>query len=109
MASTVAGAFGWHDVGDYTTLADLLGETDGAGNAVVDESKGPSGKAQVLLSATHDVVVVPRSGRLIATHGVSELVIVDTDDALLICRRDQVQDIKQLVDRLRAEGVDHLV
>jgi mannose-1-phosphate guanylyltransferase len=104
----VAGAFGWHDVGDHATVGDLLGERDGESNLVVNDSKEAFGEAPVLLASTGDTVVIPRSGRLIAVQGVSGLIIVDTDDALLICRRDRAQDVKEVVDRLRAKGIEQL-
>jgi mannose-1-phosphate guanylyltransferase len=48
--------------------------------------------------------------RLIATVGVSDLVIVDTDDVLLVCRRDRSQEVKALVDHLKQSknGRDYL-
>jgi mannose-1-phosphate guanylyltransferase len=46
-------------------------------------------------------VVVSSSGRLIALLGVSDVVVVDTPDALLVADRSHAQDVKALVDRLR--------
>jgi mannose-1-phosphate guanylyltransferase len=51
-------------------------------------------------------VVVAQSGRLIATLGVSDVIIVDTDDALLVCGRDRAQGIKAIVDELKRRGDD---
>ena len=48
--------------------------------------------------------------RMIATLGVEDLVIVDTPDATLVARKDRVQDVKVLVDRMKADGrTEHLV
>ncbi|GAA3289301.1 hypothetical protein GCM10020218_057650 [Dactylosporangium vinaceum] len=55
------------------------------------------------------VVVVPRSGRLVAAVGVSDLIIVDTPDALLICPRSRAQDVKKLVDSLKERGSSELL
>ncbi|MEM8920249.1 MAG: mannose-1-phosphate guanylyltransferase, partial [Pseudomonadota bacterium] len=50
------------------------------------------------------------SGRLVALVGVEDLIVVDTDDALLVARRDKSQDVKRIVDALkrRADGEDLL-
>jgi mannose-1-phosphate guanylyltransferase len=42
--------------------------------------------------------------RLVATIGLSDMIVVDTDDVLLICSRDHEQDVKKIVDKLRAVG-----
>jgi mannose-1-phosphate guanylyltransferase len=104
LVATVPGDFGWHDIGDFCTIGDLLGATDAAGNVVVEEPKTETGAAKVIMEDTANVIVVPRSDRLIATLGVSDLVIVDTPDALLVCHRDRAQAVKNLVDRLKEQG-----
>ncbi len=49
-------------------------------------------------------VVVPASGRRIAIVGLDDVVVVDTPDALLVTTRARAQDVKQVVDALKAEG-----
>ncbi|MEV4488789.1 sugar phosphate nucleotidyltransferase [Micromonospora coxensis] len=102
--ATVPGDFGWNDVGDFHTLGEVL-PADGAGNVVL----GTDGKPDVLLHDTHDLVVVPQSGRLVAALGVRDLIVVDTPDAVLVCPRDRAQDVKALVDELKARGEEGLV
>jgi len=104
--ATVPGAFGWNDIGDFDTLGEVLAASgSGAnpgGNVVVGDAKaGP-----VLLPETQNAVVVAQSGRLVAAFGVRDLIIVDTDDALLVCPRDRAQDIKTLVDLVKERGED---
>jgi hypothetical protein len=41
--------------------------------------------------------------------GAQDLVIVDTQDALLVCRKDQAQRVKEIVERLSHEGQEHLI
>jgi len=53
--------------------------------------------------------VVPRSGRLVAAVGVRDLVIVDTDDAVLVCSRERAQDVKKIVDALKERGAATLL
>ena len=57
-----------------------------------------------MLRDTTDSVVVAASGRLVATLGVRDLVVVDTPDALLVCTRERAQDIKLLVEELQQLG-----
>jgi len=47
--------------------------------------------------------------RLVATLGVEDLIIVDTDDALLVCSRDYEQDVKAIVDQLKIERKTNFV
>jgi len=94
---TVPGDFGWNDIGDFHTLGDLL-PGDEAGNVVLGEAKNTA------LHNTERVVVVPRSGRLVAAVGVHDLIIVDTDDAVLVVPRDRAQDVKKIVDALKESG-----
>ncbi len=102
--ATVRGDFGWNDVGDFHTLGELL-HRDEAGNVVLDAPFGPSSnKADVLIKDSSNVVVVPAGGRIVTAVGVSNVVIVDTEDALLVCARERAQDIKRVVDELRERG-----
>ena len=99
--ATVFGDFGWNDVGDFRTLGDVLPH-DPDGNVVV-------GQGDTLLADSEHVVVVPAGRRLVATLGVRDIVVVDTEDAVLVCHRDRAQDVKKLVDTLRDRGdVDYI-
>ena len=101
--ATVPGDFGWNDIGDFRTLGDML-PADRAGNVVVGAADD-----RLLLLDTEETVIAPASGRLVAALGVRDLVIVDTEDALLVCHRDRAQDVKKLVDALRDRGdTDHV-
>ncbi|MGH3713124.1 MAG: mannose-1-phosphate guanylyltransferase [Micromonosporaceae bacterium] len=94
--ATVPGDFGWNDVGDFRTLGDVL-PADAAGNVVIGDGD------LLLVDAEHNVAV-PAPGRLLAMLGVSDLVVVDTGDAVLVCHRERAQDVKQLVNELRNRG-----
>jgi mannose-1-phosphate guanylyltransferase len=98
LVATVPGSFGWTDVGDFHTLGDVL-PGDAKGNVVLDDAKG-----EVILHDSADVVVVPRTHRLVAAVGLTDIVIVDTDDALLVCSRGRAQEVKAVVDALRSRG-----
>jgi len=53
-------------------------------------------------------VVAARGGRTIAVVGLDDVVVVDTPDALLVVSRDRAQDVKAVVDHLKASGRDDL-
>lgn len=84
---------GWIDVGDWNRLYYVL-EKDESGNVSDAES--------ALLLDTRGVLILQErqrdSGRLIATLGIDDLVIIDTEDVLLICRREMADQMKRLVD-----------
>ncbi len=88
---------GWIDVGDWNRLYNVL-EKDEDGNV--------SDAGTALLLDTRGVIVLQdeqkESGRLIATLGIDDLVIIDTEDVLLICRREKADKVKRLVDLLNA-------
>ena len=86
---------GWSDIGSWGAMSELL-PADENGNQI-------SGDA-----VTHDTVncYLRSEGRMIATVGVSNLIVVDTPDALLIVDRERVQDVKQIVNQLKAKAHD---
>jgi mannose-1-phosphate guanylyltransferase len=81
---------GWNDVGDWDTLASLM-QGDDDGNVTIG--------ARHLAIETKRTLVHGRD-RLIATVGVEDLVIVDTEDAVLVLPRSRAQDVKKLVEQL---------
>ena len=85
---------GWADVGSWTSLFDLL-PVDEAGNILEG--------AHVAID-TRDTLVMGGQKRLIATIGIENLVIVDTEDALLICTREREQDVRAVVKQLKQDG-----
>ena len=87
---------GWSDVGNWTSLYDILPQ-DNFGNCV----KGDASDSRVILD-TRDTLVL--SDRLTVAIGVEDIVVVDTDDVLLICHKNRTQDVKQVVDYLRENG-----
>jgi mannose-1-phosphate guanylyltransferase len=103
LVATVPGDFGWNDVGDFDSLGDLLG-TDAAGAQVV----ATGGAGDVVAVDSPGTVIVP-GDRLVAALGVEGMIIVDTPDALLVCRRDRAQDIKRLTEVLRERGTTDLL
>ncbi len=105
MEKTAAAAMvpldaGWSDIGSWSALWDVSPK-DGEGNVLLGD---------VLAQNTQDTYIHADS-RLVATVGVENLVIVETKDAVLVAHKDQVQDVKRIVDQLkrdaRHEHIDH--
>jgi mannose-1-phosphate guanylyltransferase len=83
--ATLVADFDWDDVGLWTALPKHLA-SDAAGNSV---------RGQVMVTGASNNIAVS-NGRVIALCGVKDLVVVETADAILVCHRDAVQDIKKL-------------
>jgi mannose-1-phosphate guanylyltransferase len=92
---TVPGAFGWDDVGDFDSLAELLGKA---------EECTVLGDADLVQVSQATGLVVPGSGRVVAVIGLDDVVIVDTPDALLVTTRERAQDVKGIVAALKEKG-----
>ena len=90
---------GWSDVGAWSSLWEVA-ERDAEGNVQLGDA---------IAIDTSDSYLQAADVRLVAALGVRDLIVVDTADAVLVAHRDRVQDVKLLVDRLKAEGrTEHL-
>lgn len=96
--AVVPGGFGWDDVGDFSSLGGLLEDAAGMPGVRV------LGDASDVRVVDGGGLVVPRSGRVVALVGLDDVVVVDTPDAVLVVARDRAQEVKQVVDALKAEG-----
>jgi mannose-1-phosphate guanylyltransferase/mannose-6-phosphate isomerase len=97
-AAVIPARFEWSDVGSWDALWDLAGK-DASGNAV---------RGDVQLQDTRGSLVFG-DRRLVATLGVADLIIVDTDDALLVADRSRSQEVREVVEDLkRANRSEHL-
>lgn len=94
--AVVQGRFEWHDIGDWNGLADLLAGADG-GNVAL-------GEGEWLSDDDTGTLVAASGGRLVATLGLRDLVVVDTPDALLVLPRERAQDVRRLVEELKRRG-----
>lgn len=93
-----APAIGWSDLGNWEAVYRLLAKDDAA-NATLTPS--------TVVEASGNLIDVP--GKHVALVGVEGLVVVETADALLICRRDASQKIGRVTDALRKAGLDELL
>ncbi|MDJ0776427.1 MAG: mannose-1-phosphate guanylyltransferase/mannose-6-phosphate isomerase [Gammaproteobacteria bacterium] len=84
---------GWSDIGSWSSLWQQ-GERDAAGNATRGD----------VICVDSGQSLVHAGSRLVATVGVNNLVIVETEDAVLVADRDRAEEVKQVVTRLADEG-----
>ena len=94
----VPGSFGWSDVGDWRAVY-ALAEKDAAGNATEGEV--------VLHNAAR--CYARADGRLLALVGVTDVAVIDTGDAVLVCDIEQAQQVKNVVDFLGSRGMTDYV
>jgi mannose-1-phosphate guanylyltransferase len=92
------GDFGWSDVGAWSSLADIW-PADGAGNAAKGE----------VAAVDSGGTICYNPGRLTALIGVRDLVIVNAGDALLVCRKDQDQRVREIIELLSKKGRAELI
>jgi len=85
---------GWSDVGSWEALWQI-GQRDGAGNVA---------SGDVLAVDSHNNLMRVEGGPTVAAVGVNDMVIVSTRDAVLVAPRERAQDVKTIVDRLKADG-----
>ncbi len=93
--AVVPADMGWSDIGSWASLADIMA-ANAEGNVILGESEHLS------LDTRDSLVYAP--GRVVATIGLRDLIVVDTGDVLLICPKSRAQDVKQIVEQLRASG-----
>ncbi|MBT3240471.1 MAG: NTP transferase domain-containing protein [Chloroflexi bacterium] len=96
VAVIPAKGLGWSDVGSWNALYDVL-EKDTDGNIL-------NSKESIVIDTKNSMIHQNHGeDRLIVAIGVEDLVIVDTGDVLLVCDKEQAQDVRQVVDLLKEQ------
>jgi mannose-1-phosphate guanylyltransferase len=90
--------FTWNDVGSWEFIRDIQ-PADADGNVMVGE--------HIAIDAKNNTVFA--HNRLVGLVGIDDVVVVDAGDAVLVCRRDHVQDVRKMVAELRRRGRNDLV
>jgi len=90
---------GWSDLGSWEALYQILTEKNGLSNIVIGKHQGIDSGNSLIIG----------SNKLIATVGIQDAVIIETDEAILVCKRDSVQEVKKLVDKLDEMGQHKLL
>lgn len=84
---------GWSDIGSWKTLHDVLVEQ--TGHDLVVQTEGDH------IGVNNERCLIIGKKKLIATVGLSDIVIVETDDALLVAHKSAAQDVKQIIEQLK--------
>jgi len=85
---------GWNDVGSWESMFEVF-QPDSDGNIILDAE-------HLGLSTTRSLIVSEHTNRLIVTLGLENIVVVDTQDALLVCSRNQAQRVREVVSLLKS-------
>jgi len=91
----IRGDFGWNDVGSWDEVCRI---------APKDESGNSANGTIIAVNSRNTYVHAP--GKLVATVGVDDLIIIQTEDALLVCKKDGSQEVKEVVDFLRRKKMN---
>jgi mannose-1-phosphate guanylyltransferase len=89
---------GWSDVGSWRALSEFL-TPDAQGNVVIGNQRG--------IDTSGCFIYTPN--KLVATIGLTDLVVIETDDVVLICPKERDQDVRKLVELLEREGRQDLL
>jgi mannose-1-phosphate guanylyltransferase len=99
--AVVPGEFGWNDVGSWQSAWEL-GSPDASGNALAPGA--------LAIDARNNLVrTLGKGKKVVALVGVDDLVVVETDDAILVIPRERAQDVRLIVDALKAAGRSELL
>ena len=104
LAVLHAAGLGWSDIGSWDRVYHLLAK-DGTGNAA-------QGGEVIAREATGNLIMVGAEvgkGRLFVLQGVEDLVLIDTGDVLLVCRRDQSGQVREIVEHLERAGLERFL
>lgn len=88
--------FGWADVGHWRTVKDILSSSEGENIT----------KGRVIDIDSRGNLVYSYSNKLVALAGVENMIIIETEDAILICPKDRAQEVKKIVEKLKEEGLE---
>lgn len=95
---TIPGSFGWDDVGSWLAV-ERINDTDSSGNYTEGD----------VMTVDSERTTVCGGKRLIAAIGTRDIIIVDTDDVLLVCSKNSTQDVKKAIAQLKEEGREEFI
>ncbi|MGB9696053.1 MAG: mannose-1-phosphate guanylyltransferase [Ignavibacteria bacterium] len=95
---TIKSHFDWSDVGSWDEIYKIKNK-DKNGNVKIGRT--------VTLNTKNCLII--NDQRITATYGVEDLLIIDTDNGLLVCKREESQNVKEIVDYLKRKGLDQFI
>ncbi|MEA2056671.1 MAG: mannose-1-phosphate guanylyltransferase [Patescibacteria group bacterium] len=99
----IPGDFGWDDVGSWKVVYNL-GKKDINGNVIIGDTDEVNA---VVINSQKNLIHANK--RLVALLGVNDMVVVDTDEIVLIAPKDRSQEVKKIVNRLKEEKKDEYI
>lgn len=91
-------SFGWNDLGSFVSLEEVYPKTEGG-----------VARARRVLAVDSLANIVDAPGKTVALLGVTDMILVDAGDVILLAAKERAQDVKKFVERLKAEGKKDLV
>lgn len=91
-------SFGWNDLGSFVSLEEVYPKTEGG--------VGRAGRV-LAVDSLANIVDVP--GKTVALLGVTDMILVDAGDVILLAAKERAQDVKKFVERLKSEGKSQLI
>jgi mannose-1-phosphate guanylyltransferase len=91
----IRGNFGWSDIGSWDALSEVL-----------DKGKSDNFAKGEIISINSSDSFIYNPYRLVALVGIKDLIVVETEDALLICKKNRSQDVKKITEELRKKGME---
>ena len=91
----VPGDFGWNDVGSWDVL----------GSIFPTDEKGNIRRGETIAIDTQNSVVYSDE-KLVTAVGIKDLIVVSTEDAVMVCPKDRAQDVKNIVEELKEQKKD---
>ncbi|MBI4433632.1 mannose-1-phosphate guanylyltransferase [Candidatus Uhrbacteria bacterium] len=91
----IPASFGWADIGHWRAVHDVLAATPDANVARA---------VHVPIESVGNLIIAPE-GKVVVTCGLDDCVVIDTPDALLVCRRDRAQEVKRAIEELERRGL----
>jgi len=82
---------GWNDLGSFDSFYDVFQD---------DENENISDKQNIVIDSKNNIIQ-SYNGKIVAVVGIEDLIIIDSRDALLVCKKDQSQKVKNVVDTLK--------
>ncbi|KUK79357.1 MAG: Mannose-1-phosphate guanylyltransferase (GDP), partial [Microgenomates bacterium 39_7] len=99
----IPGDFGWNDVGYWKVVYDL-GKKNNEENVIVSDSNESSIENTVTIDSKKNLIYT--NNRLVALLDVNDMIVIDTDEILLITPKNKSQDIKKIVEKLKKQNKD---
>jgi mannose-1-phosphate guanylyltransferase len=97
----IPASYTWSDVGSWEALYDISQKNDGTNSVLTEEG-------EFFGYDTHGCLI-QTSGKNIATIGLNDMIVIDTNDVIMICPKNRCQDVKKMVELLKEKDKKELL